>query len=577
MADKSKTVEYRAVLEDDTKKGAKSVEKTIGKTTKKVEKSFVSMGAGISAAIGAIGFAKLASDFVQVNKEFQSLNATLITVTGSSEKATAAFANLETFARNTPFQLNEVVKGFAKMKALGLDPTNEALTSFGNTASSMGLSLNQMIEAVADASTGEFERLKEFGIKASKQGEEITFTFQGVKTTIENDAMAIQGFLVNLGNTKFAGGMARQMDTLGGALSNLSDNYDALFRKIGEGSAGTNLTNSIKDFSDTISSPAFMGGMSLIAQTALALVSAAAAGVKFIGLAGERPVNIQDDATQQMLLSARNFGRQGVAPQLERTGIIEQSRGPQAFETPELDFGTLGPMGSAAALAFAQGEEARANEIQAATQFNQIELDMVISQGQALSDMRISFLQGKVEAEKRADEQILESNRFTNMNRLQMAESTSNSMLSLQQSVFAISGKQNEAFFKLTQGVGVATAVINMWQGVAAGVKLGYPAAIPAVAAALAQGGVAIANIKAAKVGSGGGGAASGGGGFGVPDSGNVQTQPVPTQVPQTQGSLTIVVQGNIVGEDVWVQERLIPAINDAANRNVNIEFAGAT
>jgi hypothetical protein len=37
----------------------------------------------------------------------------------------------------------------------------------------MGKDMMQMIEAVADASTGEFERLKEFGIKASKQGDQV--------------------------------------------------------------------------------------------------------------------------------------------------------------------------------------------------------------------------------------------------------------------------------------------------------------------------------------------------------------------------------------------------------------------
>jgi diaminopimelate decarboxylase len=68
----------------------------------------------------------------------------------------------------TPFGLAQATQGFVKMKALGLDPTRAALTSFGNTASAMGKDLNQMIEAVADASTGEFERLKEFGIKASR-------------------------------------------------------------------------------------------------------------------------------------------------------------------------------------------------------------------------------------------------------------------------------------------------------------------------------------------------------------------------------------------------------------------------
>ena len=36
----------------------------------------------------------------------------------------------------------------------------------------MGKDLSQMIEAVADATTGEFERLKEFGIKAGKEGDD---------------------------------------------------------------------------------------------------------------------------------------------------------------------------------------------------------------------------------------------------------------------------------------------------------------------------------------------------------------------------------------------------------------------
>jgi uncharacterized membrane protein YqgA involved in biofilm formation len=47
----------------------------------------------------------------------------------------------------------QFINAFIKLKALGLQPSKEALTSYGNTATAMGKSLDQMIEAVADAST----------------------------------------------------------------------------------------------------------------------------------------------------------------------------------------------------------------------------------------------------------------------------------------------------------------------------------------------------------------------------------------------------------------------------------------
>ena len=50
------------------------------------------------------------------------------------------------------------------------------------------------------------------------------------------------------------------------------------------------------------------------------------------------------------------------------------------------------------------------------------------------------------------------------------------------------------------KGISVATALINTYQGIAAGVKLGYPMAIPAVIAAAATGFAAVKNILSVKV-----------------------------------------------------------------------------
>lgn len=175
---------------------------------------------------------------IRINASFQKLHASLVTVTGSAANADQAFADIKEFARTTPFQVEEITGAFIKLKALGLEPSMEALRSYGNTASAMGKSLDQFVEAVADAAVGEFERLKEFGIKASSEGNRVKFTFQGVTTEVGKNAREIEQYLRSLGDVHFAGAMERQMNTIGGAFSNLKDTIADVSSAIGE--AGLN-------------------------------------------------------------------------------------------------------------------------------------------------------------------------------------------------------------------------------------------------------------------------------------------------------------------------------------------------
>lgn len=192
------------------------------------------------------------SKLVSVQREFDVLNAGLVTATGSSEKAAQAFEALSDFAQKTPYDLNQAVEGFTKLVNLGLTPSERALMSYGNTASATGKDLNQMIEAVADAATGEFERLKEFGIKAKQEGDKVTFTFQGVKTTIGNNASEIEQYLTALGENQFAGAMERRIDTLDGAIANLGDTWDALFRNVSQSGVGDAIEAAVRLATDAL-------------------------------------------------------------------------------------------------------------------------------------------------------------------------------------------------------------------------------------------------------------------------------------------------------------------------------------
>jgi phage tail tape-measure protein len=197
----------------------------------------------------AVGKLKdLAVGAVETSAEFERLRSVLLTLEGSQAAANARFADLKKFATDTPYELSEVVTAFAKLKAQGLDPSNAALTSYGNTAAAMGKTLDDMVEAVADAAMGEYERLKEFGIKASDAGDHVVMNFKGQATEVKKNSADIQAYLQKIGNTDFAGAMARQMDTLGGKFSNLSDAAASFADQMGEGG----LSSALKDAMDSM-------------------------------------------------------------------------------------------------------------------------------------------------------------------------------------------------------------------------------------------------------------------------------------------------------------------------------------
>ena len=193
--------------------------------------ALMSLGAGLSltAIIAQVSGAQ---------RRFDVLNSSLITATGSVTNAAGAFKALSSFASSTPYALAEVTQAFVKLRNMGMDPSEAALKSYGNTAAAMGKSLNQMVEAVADAATGEFERLKEFGIKAKQNGDQVSLTFQGVSTTIGNNARDIEKYLQKLGETEFAGGMELRANTLDGAISNLGDTWGTTMLKFAQTGGG---------------------------------------------------------------------------------------------------------------------------------------------------------------------------------------------------------------------------------------------------------------------------------------------------------------------------------------------------
>lgn len=207
--------------------------KTFGKTvddssnlTQKFYQTLESVTRLAAVGISTIGVANFAQSMAEAGKKTESFLAQLKVATGSVDNAKTAFDALNKLNALMPESVEGITQAFIKMKNLGLEPTAQALMSFSNTASANGKDIMQFVEAVADAATGEFERLKEFGIKAKTEGEKVSLTFRGVTTSIKNDAESITGYLQSIGENEFAGMAEAQMQTLSGAISNAEASYE---------------------------------------------------------------------------------------------------------------------------------------------------------------------------------------------------------------------------------------------------------------------------------------------------------------------------------------------------------------
>lgn len=233
-----------------TEQGAKATSDRLDNLSKSAKVAGAAV-TGLAAAVAAAAY-KAAQELVESQRQLDKMSASLKTLTGSTQGAKQALSILQDFARDTPYGLEQAVEGFRKLVALGLTPSEEALRSYGNTASAMGKDLNQMIEAVADASTFEFERLKEFGIKAKQNQSDIEFTFQGATTVVKKNAADIERYLLNIGNVNFAGAMADQANTLDGAIASAEDSWSQLEMTLATGLDVGSLAEPLRYIDDLI-------------------------------------------------------------------------------------------------------------------------------------------------------------------------------------------------------------------------------------------------------------------------------------------------------------------------------------
>jgi|GEM_PF-4428227 len=167
---------------------------------------------------------------------------------------------------------------------------------------------------------------------------------------------------------------------------------------------------------------------------------------------------------------------------------------------------------------------------------------------------------------------ILEAAQYemkTNQLRLQSYVDTTSAIKNLMEALYTFGGQKSRALFEIVKVASIAEAIVNTYRAanqVLADPTLPYFAKVAAEAAIITAGLANVARISATSFNGAGAGGAGGGAGAGAgispggPPAGSLfnnqnQLPPVVAQV---------VIHGNVIGTEEWVNQDLIPAIEDA-------------
>lgn len=219
-------------------RASRSVDDLVGNIQGKAQNAALALGAI------AAGGAALVKSFVDAAAEMESYETRLKAITGSAKEAEAQLVKMTEIARRTPFELPQVVQAGVTLRSLGQD-VDTFLPLAADLARVLGRDLPGTSQILAKALTGSQDgltalvdsgaltkkELEQFGAVMKKDG--------SIATDTAGNLQKFQRAMQALLQSKFGGVAAAESETLGGALSNLSDTFGELQRELGEQLAPT--------------------------------------------------------------------------------------------------------------------------------------------------------------------------------------------------------------------------------------------------------------------------------------------------------------------------------------------------
>lgn len=203
-----------------TDKSTKNIDK-LSKSLGSFEKKLVGLATGY---IATRAFTSIAGTAIEAASSMEQYRITLNTVLKDSQKAGETLKWASQFANVTPFETDEVVQATVRLESYGLTAT-KYLPIIGDMAAVMGKDVMQATEAIADAQTGELERLKEFGITKEMIISQANKKLAGIEVVNNKGQIvnqrAFNAALLSLMKERYDGGMEQQSKSFKGRISTI--------------------------------------------------------------------------------------------------------------------------------------------------------------------------------------------------------------------------------------------------------------------------------------------------------------------------------------------------------------------
>lgn len=269
---------------DAERRNATVAEQSSHRATEGLERTRESAGrlrevlGGLAAFFSLDALAQGVKSILSTGNEFTIFEKQLESVFGTAEKGQAAFDWVKTFTKQTPLQLQDVMKSFIMLKNFGVDPTNGSLQAIVDQNAKLGgeterleritLALGQAF-AKTKLQGEEMRQLVEAGVPVYKILGEVTgksaTELQNLGAAGKLGTDILRKFVAQMGKDSI-GAAAAQVETLGGQFTVLKDNIQQAEDTVAKSGFADYLRDQLKSLNDLFSQASADGSLKAYAQ-----------------------------------------------------------------------------------------------------------------------------------------------------------------------------------------------------------------------------------------------------------------------------------------------------------------------
>jgi hypothetical protein len=165
-------------------------------TVNKIKKALLSVQGIMLGVFGAMLVRRIVGSFVKVGGELERFRVQMLAVHEMNYAAAeSALKVVRKYAKMTPHMTRDVIQAYIRLRAVGINVTEQILDRVGNVAFVFGRNITDIARAVISLHSRVLQRL---GVQIHRAHGEATIMSRNFKVTVKNDATEIRNALLQV-------------------------------------------------------------------------------------------------------------------------------------------------------------------------------------------------------------------------------------------------------------------------------------------------------------------------------------------------------------------------------------------